>query len=102
MASNVMVNNAIIYREIISRLENTYCRSIGVEFMHLFDIDGIQFIRERMETPGIMEKTVDEKRLIMRRLTKAVLLVVAFRFSFPTFLSSYYSLSRLLCRRPSS
>lgn len=62
-------------REIISRLENVYCQSIGAEYMHLFDPDSLQFIRERMEVPGCLEKTVEEKRLIMRRLTKAVLCV---------------------------
>lgn len=63
--------------------------------MHLLDIDAIQFIRQRMEVPGILEKTVDEKRLIMRRLTKAVLLVplifLPFPFALCTFLILYLS-----------
>lgn len=43
--------------------------------MHLYDLDCVQFIREKMETPGAFEKTIEEKKDIMRRLTKAVLLV---------------------------
>lgn len=43
--------------------------------MHMMDIEAIQFIRERLEPPGAFDKTKEEKQLIMRRLTKAVLLV---------------------------
>ncbi|XP_030023535.2 2-oxoglutarate dehydrogenase, mitochondrial [Manduca sexta] len=70
-------------REIITRLENVYCKSIGAEFMHLFDLDCIQFMRERMEKPGVFDKTLDEKRLIMRRLTKAVFLEKYFATKWP-------------------
>ncbi|XP_028038162.1 2-oxoglutarate dehydrogenase, mitochondrial-like [Bombyx mandarina] len=70
-------------REIIHRLENVYCRSIGTEYLHLFDIDCINFIRERMETPGALDKSVEEKRLIMRRLTKAVFLEKYFATKWP-------------------
>ncbi|KAL4706329.1 hypothetical protein ACJJTC_004938 [Scirpophaga incertulas] len=74
---------SLTLREIIYRLENVYCRSIGVEYMHLYDIDGVQFIRERMETPGALEHTPEEKRLIMRRLTKAVFLEKYFATKWP-------------------
>ncbi len=36
-------------RQIVERLENTYCRSIGVEFMHLDDPKMQKWLRERME-----------------------------------------------------
>ncbi|XP_037973779.1 2-oxoglutarate dehydrogenase complex component E1 isoform X2 [Plutella xylostella] len=71
-------------REIIARLEKVYCGSIGVEYMHVIDIDAISFMRERMETPGVMAKTPDEKRLIMRRLTKAVFLEKFFATKWPS------------------
>lgn len=58
-------------------MENVYCGSIGVEYMHMYDLDCIHFIRERMEPPGVFDRTPDEKRIIMRRLTKAVLYVFA-------------------------
>ncbi|CAK1582316.1 unnamed protein product [Parnassius mnemosyne] len=70
-------------REIISRLEKVYCGPIGVEYMHLHDLDCLQFIRERMETPGAMDKTQEEKKLIMRRLTKAVFLEKYFATKWP-------------------
>lgn len=41
--------------------------------MHVNEIDCLQYMRERMEKPGAFDKTPEEKRLIMRRLTKAVL-----------------------------
>lgn len=63
----------VSFREIIKRLENVYCQSIGIEYMHLNDVDEVHFLRERMETPGAFDKSNEEKRLIMRRLTKAVL-----------------------------
>ncbi|XP_045515713.1 2-oxoglutarate dehydrogenase, mitochondrial-like [Pieris brassicae] len=74
---------SLTLREIISRLEKVYCQSIGVEYMHLYDPDSLQFIRERLEVPGCFEKTVEEKRLIMRRLTKAVFLEKYFATKWP-------------------
>ncbi|XP_046963565.1 2-oxoglutarate dehydrogenase, mitochondrial-like [Vanessa cardui] len=74
---------ALTLREIISRLERVYCGAIGVEYMHLYDLDCIQFIRERMEAPGSFDKTTEEKRDIMRRLTKAVFLEKYFATKWP-------------------
>ncbi|XP_075970043.1 2-oxoglutarate dehydrogenase, mitochondrial-like [Anticarsia gemmatalis] len=70
-------------REIIHRLEKVYCGPIGVEYMHLYDLDGVQFIRERHEKPGAYDKSPEEKRLIMRRLTKAVFLEKYFATKWP-------------------
>ncbi len=36
-------------REIIARLDETYCRSIGVEFMHIEELHMRAWLRERME-----------------------------------------------------
>ncbi|XP_052756857.1 2-oxoglutarate dehydrogenase complex component E1-like isoform X1 [Galleria mellonella] len=74
---------ALTLREIIHRLERVYCGSIGVEYMHVYDIDSLQFIRERIEKPGAFDKTNEEKRLIMRRLTKAVFLEKYFATKWP-------------------
>ncbi|XP_045447014.1 2-oxoglutarate dehydrogenase, mitochondrial-like [Melitaea cinxia] len=74
---------ALSLREIISRLEKVYCGAIGVEYMHLYDLDCVQFIREKMETPGAFEKTIEEKKDIMRRLTKAVFLEKYFATKWP-------------------
>ena len=58
-------------REILKRLEATYCGHIGVEFMFINSLEQCNWIRQKMETPGIMEITNDEKRLILARLTRA-------------------------------
>ncbi|XP_022173086.1 2-oxoglutarate dehydrogenase, mitochondrial isoform X2 [Myzus persicae] len=63
--------NALPLKEILNRLENTYCRSIGVEFMFINSLEQCNWIRQRMETPGIMEMDKDQKRLILARLTRA-------------------------------
>lgn len=63
--------NALPLKEILSRLENTYCRSIGVEFMFINSLEQCNWIRQRMETPGVMEMDTDQKRLILARLTRA-------------------------------
>ncbi|XP_063914739.1 2-oxoglutarate dehydrogenase complex component E1-like isoform X6 [Zophobas morio] len=58
-------------REILRRLELTYCRHIGVEFMFINSLEQCNWIRQRLETPGAMEIGADEKRLILARLTRA-------------------------------
>ncbi|XP_074102446.1 oxoglutarate dehydrogenase Nc73EF isoform X1 [Cotesia typhae] len=58
-------------REILRRLEGAYCGHIGVEFMFINSLEQCNWIRQKMETPGIMEITNDEKRLILARLTRA-------------------------------
>ncbi|XP_051174483.1 2-oxoglutarate dehydrogenase complex component E1 isoform X3 [Leptopilina boulardi] len=58
-------------REILKRLESTYCGHIGVEFMFINSLEQCNWIRQKMETPGVMEITNDEKRLILARLTRA-------------------------------
>ncbi|XP_063821458.1 2-oxoglutarate dehydrogenase complex component E1-like [Ostrinia nubilalis] len=74
---------SLTLRDIIHRLETSYCGPIGVEYMHLYDLDCIQYIRERMEMPGAFYRSVEEKRLIMRRLTKAVFLEKYFATKWP-------------------
>ncbi|XP_043592397.1 2-oxoglutarate dehydrogenase, mitochondrial isoform X7 [Bombus pyrosoma] len=58
-------------REILKRLEAAYCGHIGVEFMFINSLEQCNWIRQKMETPGIMEMTNDERRLILARLTRA-------------------------------
>ncbi|XP_066601306.1 2-oxoglutarate dehydrogenase complex component E1 isoform X4 [Prorops nasuta] len=58
-------------REILKRLESAYCGHIGVEFMFINSLEQCNWIRQKMETPGIMEMGNDEKRLILARLTRA-------------------------------
>uniref|UniRef100_A0A8D8L8Q2 2-oxoglutarate dehydrogenase complex component E1 n=1 Tax=Cacopsylla melanoneura TaxID=428564 RepID=A0A8D8L8Q2_9HEMI len=58
-------------REILKRLENTYCRSIGCEFMFINSLEQCNWIRQKLETPGIMDIDANQKRLILARITRA-------------------------------
>ncbi len=60
-------------REIIQRLRNTYCRSIGVEYMHIDDLRIRGWLQERMEpTENRIEISRKEQLRILTRLTDAV------------------------------
>ncbi|XP_018319554.1 2-oxoglutarate dehydrogenase, mitochondrial isoform X2 [Agrilus planipennis] len=64
-------DKALPLREILRRLELTYCRHIGVEFMYINSLEQCNWIRQRLETPGAFEVNPEEKRLILARLTRA-------------------------------
>ncbi|HZT22714.1 MAG TPA: 2-oxoglutarate dehydrogenase E1 component [Verrucomicrobiae bacterium] len=60
-------------REIIERLRNTYCRSIGVQFMHIDDYGMRHWLQERMErTQNRLPLSRNEQLRILTRLTDAV------------------------------
>lgn len=58
-------------REILNRLENTYCNKIGVEFMFINSLEQCNWIRKKVEAPDSMKFTNEEKRLLLARLTRA-------------------------------
>ena len=59
--------------EICQRLRNTYCRSIGVQFMHIDDLSMREWLQVRMEqTENRLELTREEQLRILTRLTDAV------------------------------
>ncbi|KAF0306871.1 2-oxoglutarate dehydrogenase, mitochondrial [Amphibalanus amphitrite] len=62
---------ALPLREIVNRLEQAYCRSIGVEYMYINDLEQCNWIRQKIESPGIMQFSNDEKRLILARVARA-------------------------------
>jgi 2-oxoglutarate dehydrogenase E1 component len=60
-------------RQIIERLRNTYCRSIGVEYMHIDDLKIRRWLQERMEpTENRINISRKEQLRILTRLTDAV------------------------------
>jgi 2-oxoglutarate dehydrogenase E1 component len=59
-------------KEIVSRLEKVYCRSIGAEYMHINNLDQINWIREKLETPGALELNTTEKRLLLARISRSI------------------------------
>jgi len=61
-------------REILSLLRDTYCRSIGVQFMHIDDLDVRHWLQERMEgTRNRITLSRKQQLRILVRLTDAVI-----------------------------
>jgi len=60
-------------RDILHSLQNTYCRSIGVQFMQIDDLRVREWLQNRMEaTENRIQLTRDEQLRILRRLSDAV------------------------------
>lgn len=58
-------------REILKRLEGTYCQHVGVEYMFINNLEQCQWIREKFETPGIMELSPEKKKTLLARMTRS-------------------------------
>jgi 2-oxoglutarate dehydrogenase E1 component len=62
-------------RDIIHTLRETYCHSVGVEFMHLQDPDERQWLIDRMEpTRNQLQLSASDKRHILEKLFQTALL----------------------------
>uniref|UniRef100_A0A3B5M598 2-oxoglutarate dehydrogenase complex component E1 n=1 Tax=Xiphophorus couchianus TaxID=32473 RepID=A0A3B5M598_9TELE len=48
-----------------------YCQHIGVEFMFINDLEQCQWIRQKFETPGVMQFTLEEKRTLLARMVRS-------------------------------
>lgn len=48
-----------------------YCQHIGVEFMFINDLEQCQWIRQKFETPGVMQFTLEEKRTLLARMIRS-------------------------------
>jgi 2-oxoglutarate dehydrogenase E1 component len=60
-------------REIFQRLRDTYCRSIGAQFLHIDDLEMRQWLQGRMESSqNRLPISRDEQLRILTRLTDAV------------------------------
>ncbi len=60
-------------KEIINHLIKLYCRSMGVEFMHIEDIEVREWFRERFESTGATFKfDIDKEKRILNELNEAV------------------------------
>jgi 2-oxoglutarate dehydrogenase E1 component len=59
-------------RDMLKALRDTYCRSIGAEFMHISDPAAKRWIQERLEsTLGVPTFQADRKRHILQQITEA-------------------------------
>src|SRR6185312_16082724 len=65
---------AMSLREIVDRLSQTYCRSIGVQFMYIDDLFVREWLQQRMESTGNrLNLSRPEQLRILVRLTDAVM-----------------------------
>ena len=59
-------------KEIVDALEQTYCRSIGCEFMHIVDTEEKRWLQQRFESVRSKPKFSDDVRMhVLERLTAA-------------------------------
>lgn len=56
---------------VLPLFQTSYCGHIGVEFMFINNVDQCQWIRQKIETPGIMRFTNAEKRTLLARLVRS-------------------------------
>lgn len=69
----IQPNRLFTIRQILEQLKDTYCRSIGVQYMHIDHFGIRRWLQERMEgTRNRLELTRDEQIRIFTRLTDAV------------------------------
>jgi 2-oxoglutarate dehydrogenase E1 component len=62
-------------RQILEALKATYCGHVGVEYMHMQELEQRQWIQARIEVPrNQTEFTREGKRAILQRLTEAEML----------------------------
>jgi 2-oxoglutarate dehydrogenase E1 component len=70
--------------KLLERLRNTYCRSIGVQYMHIDDLSIRRWLQRRMEaTQNHLQLSRDEQLRILTRLTDAVTFEEFIRRKFP-------------------
>ena len=72
-AESMAVQERLSLRQIVTRLQNTYCRSIAIQFMHIDDLEVREWLQERMEsTENHLTVSRDEQLRTLTRLTDAV------------------------------
>ncbi len=65
---------AATLRQIVDHLEETYCRSIGAEYMFVRTPERVQWLREYMEsTRNQPSFSIEDKRQILKKLNQTVL-----------------------------
>jgi len=72
-ATEVGIDAPASLSEIIDKLQNIYCDSIGVEFIHIKDVKERYFVRQWInENENHPNLTSDEKKHVLQRLNQAV------------------------------
>ncbi len=74
-ARTIQGENFLSLRDIVQRLRNTYCRSIGAQFMHIDDHAVRSWLQKRMEgSQNRMQLSRETQLRILTRLTDATIL----------------------------
>jgi 2-oxoglutarate dehydrogenase E1 component len=60
-----------ILSEILRVLRDAYCRTIGIEYMHIQDLDEQRWIQEHVESQGEQQLDVEDQRYVLDRLNAA-------------------------------
>lgn len=60
-------------RDIIAHLDETYCHSIGIEYMYIRDPERQQWIRDRIELKNRPVLSAEEKKHIFKKVSQATL-----------------------------
>jgi len=82
-APGLIKQSSATLKSIIALLKQTYCHSIGVEYMHIQDPDELRWLQERMEpVQNKADLTVDERKELLQLLSEATF--------FETFLNKKY------------
>lgn len=73
IATRIGMSGAATLQEIINHLQNIYCDSIGVEYMHIPDVEERDFVKDWITVNENQAKlSVDEKTQILSKLNEAV------------------------------
>jgi len=71
-------------KDIISFLDETYCRSIGVEYLFIRDLEMVNWLQSRFEsTKNSLEYTKSEKLYILEKLRRSVMFESFLQKKFP-------------------
>ncbi|CAM9941002.1 unnamed protein product [Discosporangium mesarthrocarpum] len=57
----------VTLRQVVNRLEQTYCNTLGVEYMHMRSRDKCNWIRRKVENPAWLKYTKEKKLHIFER-----------------------------------
>ena len=61
----------VTLRQVVEKLKQTYCQTLGVEYMHMSSRDKCNWIRARVETPLWLSYSKEKKLHIFERLAYA-------------------------------
>ncbi|RQP14219.1 MAG: 2-oxoglutarate dehydrogenase E1 component [Chryseobacterium sp.] len=72
-ATEIGFSGADTLQNIVNRLQRIYCESIGVEYMHVYDVEEKLFIRQWLQqNENHARLSPDEKKHVLKKLNQAV------------------------------